>query len=85
FIPTDHPLAYLEIHPFEGTSVKAVRPRIPNGWSEADREAALGKLLDELITLYGGKRRAEVMAIDAGWKWVDVVVLVTFRLIQAYA
>jgi UDP-galactopyranose mutase len=56
FIPTDHPLAYLEIHPFEGTSVKAVRPRIPNGWSEAEREAALGKLLDELITLYGGKR-----------------------------
>jgi UDP-galactopyranose mutase len=56
FIPTDHHLAYLEIHPFEGTTVKAVRPRVPNWWSEAEREAALGRLLDELIALHGHKR-----------------------------
>ncbi|MBY5791486.1 UDP-galactopyranose mutase [Rhizobium leguminosarum bv. viciae] len=56
FIPTDHHLAYLEIHPFEGTSVKAVRPRIPHWWNEVDREAALGRLLDELIWLHGAKR-----------------------------
>ncbi|EJC85275.1 UDP-galactopyranose mutase [Rhizobium leguminosarum bv. trifolii WSM2297] len=56
FIPTDHHLAYLEIHPFEGTSVKAVRPRIPHWWNEADREAALRRLLDDLILLHGGKR-----------------------------
>jgi hypothetical protein len=32
FIPTDHHLAYLEIHSFDGTAVKAVRPRVPHGW-----------------------------------------------------
>lgn len=56
FIPTDHHLAYLEIHPFEGTSVKAVRPRIPHGWSAAEREAALSRLLDDLLGLHGGRK-----------------------------
>lgn len=56
YIPTNHHLAYLEIHPFEGTSVKAIRPRIPHGWSEAEREKALSSLLDELIALHGGQR-----------------------------
>lgn len=56
FIPTDHHLAYLEIHPFEGTSVKAIRPRVPHWWSVAEREAALGRLLDELLDLNGSKR-----------------------------
>lgn len=56
FIPTDHHLAYLEIHPFVDTNVKAVRPRIPHWWSEVEREKALGELLDELIAL-GGSRR----------------------------
>ena len=56
FIPTDHHLAYLEIHPFEGTTVKSVRPRIPYGWSEAEREKALGRLLDDLLALNGAVR-----------------------------
>ncbi len=56
FIPTDHHLAYLEIHPFEGTSVKAVRPRIPHWWSDGERQKALGRLLDDLIALHGAKR-----------------------------
>ena len=56
FIPTDHHLAYLEIHPFDGTNVKSVRPRIPHWWAEAEREMALRRLLDELILLQGGKR-----------------------------
>jgi UDP-galactopyranose mutase len=56
FIPTDHHLAYLEIHPFAGTQVKAIRPRIPHWWSESEREAGLGHLLDELIQLHGGHR-----------------------------
>ena len=56
FIPTDHHLAYLEIHPFEGTTVKSVRPRIPHWWNEADRELALGRLLDDLLAMYGAKR-----------------------------
>lgn len=56
FIPTDHHLAYLEIHPFEGTTVKSIRPRIPHWWSESERESALSQLLDELIALQGGRR-----------------------------
>jgi UDP-galactopyranose mutase len=56
YIPTDHHLAYLEIHPFEGTSVKAVRPRVPHGWDEAAREQALARLLDELLAVHGGGR-----------------------------
>ncbi len=56
FIPTDHHLAYLEIHTFDGTGVKAIRPRVPHWWSEAEREKALGKLLDDLIMLHGGHR-----------------------------
>ncbi|MCI9864587.1 glycosyltransferase [Rhizobium skierniewicense] len=56
FIPTDHHLAYLEIHPFEGTTVKSVRPRIPHWWNEADRERALSKLLDDLLAMYGAAR-----------------------------
>lgn len=53
FIPTDHHLAYLEIHPFEGTRVKSIRPRIPHCWTEEDREAALRSLLDDVIQLMG--------------------------------
>lgn len=56
FIPTDHHLAYLEIHSFDGTAVKAVRPRVPHGWSEGDREQALRRLLDDLLGLCGAKR-----------------------------
>ncbi len=56
FIPTDHHLAYLEIHPFEGTTVKSVRPRVPHWWSEAEREVALSHLLDDLLAMYGAKR-----------------------------
>jgi UDP-galactopyranose mutase len=56
FIPTDHHLAYLEIHAFEGTTVKAIRPRIPHGWSEESREQSLRRLLDDLLLLHGGRR-----------------------------
>jgi UDP-galactopyranose mutase len=56
FIPTDHHLAYLEIHTFEGTSVKAIRPRVPHWWSFAEREVALARLLDDLLDLHGSKR-----------------------------
>ncbi len=55
YIPTDHHLPYLEIHPFEGTSVKAIRPRIPHWWHEAEREAALSRLLDDLLALHRDK------------------------------
>ncbi len=56
FIPTDHHLSYLEIHSFEGTSIKAIRPRVPHWWSVVEREAALRRLLDELLELHGGRK-----------------------------
>jgi UDP-galactopyranose mutase len=56
YIPTDHHLPYFEIHAFEGTRVKAIRPRIPHWWSETDREAALGRMAGELLDLCGGAR-----------------------------
>src|SRR5215217_6409921 len=52
-IPCDHHLPYLEIHPFEGTTVKALRPRVPHWWNDAERDAALAGLLDDLLALQG--------------------------------
>jgi UDP-galactopyranose mutase len=51
YIPTDHHLPYLEYHPFEGTEVVAVRPRVPHWWNEGDRERALAGLMDLLVKL----------------------------------
>lgn len=56
FIPTDHHLAYLEVHAFAGTAVKAVRPRIPHGLPEAKRPQVLRDLLDEFLELCGAVR-----------------------------
>lgn len=50
-IPTDHHLPYLEFHAFAGTSVQAIRPRIPRDLTEAGAEAALAALLDQMIGL----------------------------------
>lgn len=52
YIPTDHHLAYLEYHPFAGTEIIAVRPRVPHWWDEAQREHALAGLLDTLLRLH---------------------------------
>lgn len=54
-IPTDHHLAYYEIHRFSGTSVRAIRPRIPDTWGEEETQAALASHLDDVIKLAGGK------------------------------
>lgn len=51
YIPCDHHLAYLEYHPFAGTEIVAVRPRIPHWWNEADREAGLASLLKTMLRL----------------------------------
>lgn len=56
-IPTDHPLPYLELHPFEDTGVIAVRPRIPHGLLNEHLRRTLSKLLDHLILMSGGKNK----------------------------
>ncbi|WP_306754169.1 UDP-galactopyranose mutase [Paracoccus actinidiae] len=55
-IPTDHHLPYLEFHAFEGTTVQAIRPRIPARWSPEDQARALPQLLDQMMGLAGIQR-----------------------------
>jgi UDP-galactopyranose mutase len=51
YIPTEHHSAYLEYHPFDGTQIVAVRPRLPRDWDEPRRNAALAQLLDMMVRL----------------------------------
>ncbi len=48
-IACDHPLAYLEHHPFPADGVIALRPRVPHWWDAAQVEAGLRALLDMLV------------------------------------
>lgn len=48
-IPCDHPLPYLEYHPFPGDRVIAVRPRLPHWWGREQIQSGLRELLDTLI------------------------------------
>src|ERR1700712_884064 len=48
-IGCDHPLPYLEYHPFPADGVIALRPRVPHWWSREETEAALRTLLDMLV------------------------------------
>jgi len=53
YIPTDHHTPYLETHPYAGTNIVSLRPRIPAGWDEGRRMAGLRQLLDLLLRLNG--------------------------------
>jgi UDP-galactopyranose mutase len=55
-ILTDHHLAYLETHRFEGTRVVALRPRIPARWSRDGDDAVLAGLLNDFLELIGEPR-----------------------------
>ncbi|KQT54091.1 UDP-galactopyranose mutase [Aureimonas sp. Leaf454] len=48
-IPCDHPLPYLEYHPFPKDGLTAIRPRLPHWWTQAEREAGLAMLLGMLV------------------------------------
>ncbi|EJL22064.1 hypothetical protein PMI02_04851 [Novosphingobium sp. AP12] len=48
-IPCDHPIPYLEYHPFPADKMIALRPRVPHWWGAAAREKALAELLAMLI------------------------------------
>ncbi|MDB5659946.1 MAG: UDP-galactopyranose mutase [Cypionkella sp.] len=54
-IPTDHSLPYLEFHAFQGTSVQAIRPRVPHHFSPAEVDRALAGLLDQLLIITGAR------------------------------
>ena len=47
-IPTDHHLPYLEFHAFAGTSVQAIRPRVPRGHPVPE---TLRALLDQFLDI----------------------------------
>ncbi|RYE51444.1 MAG: glycosyltransferase family 1 protein, partial [Hyphomicrobiales bacterium] len=49
--PTDHHSAYLEYHPFEGTEIVSVRPRLPKVWDEKQCRDGLGQLLRLMMRL----------------------------------
>jgi UDP-galactopyranose mutase len=51
YIPTDHHAPYLETHPYEGTNIVSLRPRIPHHWDEARRNEGLKQMLDLLLRL----------------------------------
>jgi UDP-galactopyranose mutase len=51
FIPTEHHSPYLEYHPYQGTDIVSLRPRIPRDWDEQRRDAGLAQLLDLMIRL----------------------------------
>ena len=48
-IPCDHPLPYLEHHPFPADGIVALRPRLPHWWTAEQVRAGLRDLLDLLV------------------------------------
>jgi UDP-galactopyranose mutase len=52
FIPTEHHSPYLEFHPYEGTEIVSIRPRLPRHWDEARCEAGLRDLLHMMLRLH---------------------------------
>jgi UDP-galactopyranose mutase len=48
-IACDHPLPYLEHHPFPADGVIALRPRVPHWWNREQVEEGLRGLLDMLV------------------------------------
>ncbi|WP_283180000.1 glycosyltransferase [Gemmobacter sp. 24YEA27] len=52
-IPTDHHLPYLEFHAFAGTTVQAIRPRVPIRFAPAEAALALSRRLDQLLLITG--------------------------------
>ncbi|WP_254602167.1 UDP-galactopyranose mutase [Sphingomonas bacterium] len=48
-IACDHPLPYLEYHPFPADDVIVLRPRVPHWWAREQVEEALRGLLDMLV------------------------------------
>jgi UDP-galactopyranose mutase len=51
YIPTEHHSPYLETHPYDGTDIVSLRPRIPRDWDDARRDDGLRQLLDLMLTL----------------------------------
>ena len=48
-IGCDHPLPYLEHHPFPADNVTALRPRLPHWWNPEEVEQGLRQLLDQFV------------------------------------
>ncbi|TNC71691.1 UDP-galactopyranose mutase [Rubellimicrobium roseum] len=55
-IPCEHHLPFYEVHDFPDDRVRAIRPRIPQGWSAERSEQAQAKMLDDLLELQGGMK-----------------------------
>ncbi|WP_210530336.1 UDP-galactopyranose mutase [Rubellimicrobium arenae] len=55
-IPTDHDKPYYEVHVFTDDKVRAIRPRIPHGWSAERSERAQAEMLDDVLALQGSPK-----------------------------
>ena len=51
--PTDDPAPHLDVQRVEGTAVRVVQPLVPRALPAKDREAAVSRLLDELLRTTG--------------------------------
>ncbi|MFT3975058.1 MAG: hypothetical protein QM699_16935 [Amaricoccus sp.] len=52
-IPTTHHLPYLEFHAFDGTSVTAIRPRVPDRAAPSEAARLLSGLYAQMLALPG--------------------------------
>lgn len=73
-IPTAHHLPYLEFHAFPGTTVTAVRPRLPDRFDPAEAAAALSGLMGRMGALVG--LRAPVLWFYSPMFWPSAQPLV---------
>ena len=53
---TDHYMPYLDMIPYPADNVVAICPHIPNSYNEAETEAALRMLLDQLLIMTASPR-----------------------------
>ncbi|HZY68179.1 MAG TPA: UDP-galactopyranose mutase [Devosia sp.] len=50
-IPTEHHSPYLEYHPFVGTEIVSIRPRLPRHWNEEECTRGLAQLVELMLRL----------------------------------
>lgn len=75
-IPCDHPLPYLEHHPFPVDDVVALRPRLPHWWSAEEVETGLRDLLDLFV-------RTSVGEPPILWFYTPAMIGFTDRIVAA--
>ncbi|EYD78266.1 UDP-galactopyranose mutase [Rubellimicrobium mesophilum DSM 19309] len=55
-VPTTYDKPFYEVHPVKGTSVRAIRPAIPNAAPPGERESIVKRLFDDFRQLLGAQK-----------------------------